>query len=496
MNVGWKAPTTITDELLCLEWKWSLNDLFAVYGFEILNTSKDVRLAWAFCVTRDGFLDIEEFFVWPEDRAKGYGRRLSEMVTQLAGTLRLPLRMLVSFADTESANLEGAKAAAQMLRLNLTESSERWVHLIGLAHPGELKLRRRRPAHPANVLEFLRPRDEQPIREPLDFTVFFGTDRHIALRHNEPLEATGERGGSLTLGLARVQIPATHKFGSRGRWWVHVWRSIMRDVIAVREVDVYVDSEQLVEVVSSVVEAYRYAPDGPHNLLVVHGFNVSFENAIRQAAQLGVDLKIPGATFLYSWPSAGRSAAYVVDEATIDASLPYLEQFISLILDRFPDVPLSILVHSMGNRVVVRYLENLARADTLPHRGRIANVIFAAPDVDTEVFMNAATLFSGIPGRSTLYATWGDIALRASELMHGSPRAGLAPPVVTVPGMDTVVVEGFNLLELGHGYHGSASAVIHDLFMLINDGSPPSRRPIIRAATTEDGRAYWRLPLP
>ena len=35
----------------------------------------------------------------------------------------------------------------------------------------------------------------------------------------------------------------------------------------------------------------------------VHGFNVSFENALRRTAQIAYDLNFDGAPFLFSWPS-------------------------------------------------------------------------------------------------------------------------------------------------------------------------------------------------
>lgn len=43
---------------------------------------------------------------------------------------------------------------------------------------------------------------------------------------------------------------------------------------------------------------------GQRNLFVlIHGFNVSFEEAAVRAAQIGYDLKVPGEMAFYSWPS-------------------------------------------------------------------------------------------------------------------------------------------------------------------------------------------------
>jgi esterase/lipase superfamily enzyme len=229
------------------------------------------------------------------------------------------------------------------------------------------------------------------------------------------------------------------------------------------------------------------------NLLYVHGFNVNFDSAMLQAAQLGVDLKIPGATFAFSWPSAGNVNSYMADEAAIEASLPYFQEFLHRILQFTPDVPLSIIVHSMGNRAVLRVLDTIKREQKIETSGRIKNVILAAPDVDTNVFTHTMNRLATMPARSTLYATRADLALQASEFLHKYSRAGLFPPVVTVPGMDTVVVEGFNLLNLAHGYYADAASVLHDMFILLHYGSEPESRPALISTQTNDGAQYWKL---
>ena len=46
-----------------------------------------------------------------------------------------------------------------------------------------------------------------------------------------------------------------------------------------------------------------------------------------------------------------------------------------------------------------------------------------------------------------------------------------------VPGIDTVEVPKFNLLDLGHSYYAEAAAVLHDMFDLMqNNTSPRSRQ--------------------
>ena len=66
--------------------------------------------------------------------------------------------------------------------------------------------------------------------------------------------------------------------------------------------------------------------------VLIHGFNVSFEEAAIRAAQIGYDLKVPGEMAFYSWPSHGSTAAYSADEATITASVPHIAQFLHELL--------------------------------------------------------------------------------------------------------------------------------------------------------------------
>lgn len=55
-------------------------------------------------------------------------------------------------------------------------------------------------------------------------------------------------------------------------------------------------------------------------LVFLHGYNVPFQASAIRAAQLGFDLKVPGLTAFFSWPSGGRLFRYPNDEASIEAS--------------------------------------------------------------------------------------------------------------------------------------------------------------------------------
>ena len=70
-----------------------------LHGVEIDDLRFDDNQAWAFAVTSEGFLDVEELFVRPEWRGRGYGPRLISVVESRAAKLELPLRLWVPHLD-------------------------------------------------------------------------------------------------------------------------------------------------------------------------------------------------------------------------------------------------------------------------------------------------------------------------------------------------------------------------------------------------------------
>ena len=413
---GFGIPYESKEGIVCLEWKCTPDEDFGVHCREIVAADTDTRLAWAFCFKRNGMLDIEDVFVWPTERGKGYGRELVRMLLSLRRSTKLPLRLLVSFADTTPRFLPGVIAIARRLNLGLFEARERWVHLIGMhAAPAmeELpELTRKPPFTPAFQLEKLWPTGEPPHQVSFWYPVLFGTDRQIAKKG-----FSGRRGNCLTLGTIHVHIPEAHRFGSVGRWWFRVWERWSNTGIKV-SVPYLIPEKQFVDLLTTIRKGFK---DRPQNLLYIHGYNTTFIDAVTQAARFGIDLKVPGTTFAYSWPSAGRPTWYATDEGTIDASIPHLSDFVDLILTSERDVPLHILVHSMGSRVLLRYLESLA---TRPSAGRLGHLIFAAPDVDHQVFVNSTPHFANLPETVTLYATDRDRRYRC--LNGGTLIRGLA----------------------------------------------------------------------
>jgi esterase/lipase superfamily enzyme len=216
---------------------------------------------------------------------------------------------------------------------------------------------------------------------------------------------------------------------------------------------------------TSLAEALDAA--GARDLLVfVHGYNVSFEEAVLRTAQIAYDLAFPGEAICYSWPSQGGVLEYLVDAANVSWTVPHLVGFLESLQRDVAPRRIHLLAHSMGNRAVTAALQLLAAKRGPDAAPLLEQVVMAAPDVDAEVFgQYLVPAMRSVGRRLTLYASERDDALTLSSTIHGGPRAGSGgEDVVVVPGLDTVEVSG---VTGSHSYIGNNGRVLGDLRALL-----------------------------
>jgi esterase/lipase superfamily enzyme len=320
--------------------------------------------------------------------------------------------------------------------------------------------------------------------------VFFGTDRRPVVPSRAVFADTPtDEPGDLALGWCQVSVPRlAHRIGQIERptfftlnvtdWFENPDRHFM---ITERPV---VNPADFWEAVRGVVDQGR----GKQALLFVHGYNVSFDNAVYRTAQLAFDLKFDGAPVLYSWPSNAATLRYVADK---DHSLSTLGAFKTFLIDlsrRSGARTIHVIAHSMGNNALVHALAELASEQraAAPH---FREIIMAAPDVDRREFLRLADVFQSSADHITLYAADNDRALGASHALHGDPRVGDAKPMFLRKGIDSIdasiIIKGF----LRHSYFADPR-VLDDIGRLILDNSPLPRFGLIGIPT--DQRAdYW-----
>jgi esterase/lipase superfamily enzyme len=326
-----------------------------------------------------------------------------------------------------------------------------------------------------------------PLKEQgVDYPVWFGTNREPAPDGG----FTGKRHDQVTRGRVMVHVPRAHRFGETGSgFWKGLWRG--DDRLRVKEI-VTQAQDAFYASVRETISAARNAGDAPQALIFLHGYNVTFEEAAIRAAQIGYDLKVPGATAFYSWPSRGNSAAYSVDEASVEASERSIADFLLEFAQNCGTEMVNVVAHSMGNRGLLRALQRIAADAATRGKIRFNQIILAAPDVDRDLFLSLSHLYAAHAKRATLYASDRDLAVHLSARLHDSPRASYYTPYTVTAGVDTVAVPNFNIDLLGHSYFAQAEALLHDLYELMRQNQPPGKRQRIDPMQA-NGLDFWTL---
>jgi esterase/lipase superfamily enzyme len=334
-----------------------------------------------------------------------------------------------------------------------------------------------------------RKTDEALLRDPRDVLVWFGTNRKPKNFANIEEGFTTARDTRTHLGRVTVNIPEGHSVGGpKGgilrRWFKGTRGLVLRSIESLSKADFW----------SSLRAAIEPNVEENSMLFFLHGFRQTFEEAAIRTAQLKYDLKIPHAAF-YSWPSKAHLAGYIADSTSVEAAAPNIAEFLSGLggLMASQDLKLHIVAHSMGNRALLLALEKLL----ISLRGKkpkftFSDIVFAAADVDQQIFVNSVALTSAFSQRRTLYASAVDRALQGSGYAHQMIRAGRLPPVTIAKQTDTIDVPNFDFNILGHGYYASARPVLHDMFDLMHYGTWVANRQGIQPQSDKAG-AYWRL---
>ena len=342
----------------------------------------------------------------------------------------------------------------------------------------------------ADFLTLERGVKESAPDEGVVYPVWFGTNRKP---NSQGTGFTGERHDRVTCGRVEVYVPEAHRFGETGTsFWKKLLRFDLRDdTLRVQRVERQ-ERDAFFAEIHSAMQAARESGEAPHALFFLHGFNVTFEDAAIRAAQIGVDLKVPGATAFFSWPSRGSVVAYPADEASIEASERAITDFLVDFTANCGADKVHLIAHSMGNRGLLRALQRIvANAQT---RGRVkfGQIFLAAPDVDRDLFLDLARLYPEHAERTTLYASDGDLPVHLSAKLHDAPRAGYFTPYTVAPGVDTVAVPDFDVDLLGHSYFAQAAALLHDMSDLMRHGEAPGKRQRI-APDVADGVSFWKI---
>jgi esterase/lipase superfamily enzyme len=333
------------------------------------------------------------------------------------------------------------------------------------------------------------------IREASVAEILYVTDRKAAGEEKEPKGAKNkaaryeddrERSGELNYGMAGACVPGDHRVG-----------------------------EELVEKPDAPCNALQGGGPGEtrgldHDaffaelekrmegmerrkiLVFVHGYNFRFDEAVRWTAQLKTDLDFAGPVILYSWPSLASTLKYVPDATNAEWSTAHLEGFLEELAARAPGSAIHLLGYSLGGSALLEALERIRkRHDAAPVR-LFGEIVFAAPDVDGDVFRQRAPSAVELAKRVTLYVSANDRVLGASARLHEYPRAGDSEyEMVSAGGVETIDATEARTDRWHHNYFIRSREVLADVHGVL-EGLPADERFGLRRAAAKSG-TYWQI---
>lgn len=363
--------------------------------------------------------------------------------------------------------------------------------------------------HSSPVAPALPSKSDEPFaRVP----ILFGTNRQREepiLKNNRRIAVfSGLQGNGLTLGRAVVTVP-TPKDPEKRRAPGTVSRPMAFTIVGFRVAmrpedptrDFTIESVDVQDPASFSgalkLEMSKAKAFGGQAFVFVHGFNVSFDDALFRAAQISHDIGFDGASLVFSWPSKGGLLEYAYDQRQAREAQEPLREFIELVSREQGITKLNFIAHSMGNDPLLEVLSSIAAAGRRPGEPKINEVILAAPDVPVSTFRRLTTrIVPLVSGGLTLYASSTDKALIASRQVDSTLKAGFvtsSSPTI-VEGVQSIDVSkaSTGFFSLNHSSFADRRHVLMDIGMILKTGTRP---PEVRAPAiwekVERGK-YWR----
>lgn len=333
-----------------------------------------------------------------------------------------------------------------------------------------------------------------------EVSIYFGTDR-AAKPGDGRLSYGKERSGTLALGRADVTVPIYRRVGEIERPW-SLTSTALHVIGSGENPAKYYVIQDLAKLdktgfAAGVAEALAAGNDYQgHAFVFIHGYNVSFDDALYRAAQIAADSGFDGVPFVYSWPSAGELKPYEDDRKSAGQAVPHLRAFLEFLVKETAVEKVHLVAHSMGSVVLLNALKELAQAEALPERAKFKEIILAAPDMEAQQFRTLSGALAGFGAGKTLYASSNDLALKASMLGWGGARAGHVPaegPLI-VAGVETIDVSAVNTNILGHSAYADEMKLLIDVGLLLKGLHPPRTRIPLLGVGGGVGGAYWIWP--
>jgi esterase/lipase superfamily enzyme len=355
-----------------------------------------------------------------------------------------------------------------------------------------------------------------------DVPVLYATNRLALIDTPEPL-FTALPGAQLRVGIAHVRI------GDDALDWDTLHSLSTRDDIEQRPI-VRLDWLEPKGVLPSLgssgagASAHQFfamidralsLSPGREVVVYVHGANTAVPRAVAQAAQFQHFATRRVVVVSFMWPSAGSILHYLTDVGNAASSIEPFAKLLEAIAANTRASSVSVLSYSAGAQIASPALVMLAasrgaetRAD-VRKRLRLANVYFAAPDLDTRLFVDQLREYVDVVGRVTAAVNQGDKALRVSQLVNRASRAGRPDKDELDAGQRSFMIEasqrlGFDLLDVdpaaipglprrSHAFWFEHAWVSSDVLALLLFDAAPARRGL-EERIGEKGARFWTFP--
>jgi esterase/lipase superfamily enzyme len=294
----------------------------------------------------------------------------------------------------------------------------------------------------------------------------------LALGGCASLGATGARFDASTLSADPTLIVATTRKrvnGGRARPWFGPERASAMTVARAKLVppaegrfslaaagldDWRLDKVELVP--GEVSDLLAQAGGGPDILIYVHGYKQTFETAALDAAHLSDGIRFHGQTMVFSWPSKDGFLDYAYDRESAMWSRDDFERALNSIMGGPGAGRVHIVAHSMGTMLTLETLRQLYARYGDNIAGRFGAVVFAAPDIDMDVFSSSVRRIGPLARKITVIAATNDRALALSgRIAGGMTRVGAAEKAA----IEQLGVRVVDASEAGWGI------INHDLFL-------------------------------
>ncbi len=188
-------------------------------------------------------------------------------------------------------------------------------------------------------------------------------------------------------------------------------------------------------------EAAKLPAAGRTGVIFVHGYNTNFAEGLLKTAQLDHDLKAPGVSVLFTWPSAAKLLSYITDrESALFSREPLGETLGAMARSNLKGF--NVVAHSMGTFLTMETLRGLALTGEQATLDKIDAVILISADLEVDVFRRQApaVLAAGVP--IYLLVSDDDKALKASAFIRGETnRVGSVRSKAELGGLDVTIID-------------------------------------------------------